>query len=73
MVALHNRLESTQMKVWLGASWEPTAVDWRGRLWTVVDTSSLRHQTEWTPVDAYGLRLEIYGSGGRGFESLQAR
>jgi hypothetical protein len=42
---------------------------------TAVDADGLESPTlrpEWNPVDAYGLGLEIYGSGGWGFESLRA-
>jgi hypothetical protein len=33
---------------------------------------SLKRRAEWTSSDALGRRLDIYGSGGWGFESLRA-
>ena len=42
-----------------------TAVDTRG-------TESVSFRAVWTAVDTCGLRLEIYGSEGWGFESLRA-
>ena len=46
-----------------------------GFLWTPVDGGGLESPSfrpVWTPVDTYGRRLENYGSGGWGFESLRA-
>jgi hypothetical protein len=47
----------------------------RGRPWTRMDDHGLEgvlYRTVWTSVDGCGRRSEIYGSGGRGFESLRA-
>ena len=54
-------------------SWEPSAVDCGGRVWTLADTKPSPFQAMWTSVDSYGRRLDIYGSGGWVFESPRAR
>ena len=53
-------------------SWEPFAVDTCGRVWTQGGIEALSFRPVWTAVDAHGHRLEIYGSGGWGFEFLRA-
>ena len=55
--------------------WEPIALDGCGRVWTPVDAcgrGSLLFRAVWTAVDGCGHCLEIYGSGGWGFEFLRA-
>ena len=42
------------------------------RVWTPVDAEARYCQALWTVLDVCGHGLEIYGSGGWGFESLRA-
>jgi hypothetical protein len=50
-------------------SWEPFAVDWGGRLWTLVKLESRSFLRTWALMDARGHGLEIYGSEGWGSNS----
>ena len=62
---------------WQGSNWEPSwepfAVDDAGRLWTPMESKALGKRPECTLVDAPGHCLDIYGSGGWGFEFSRAR